>query len=48
MKTALIVTIILIGLFDYGLLVMGSHMEDREHYEYERWKKRQKKERRDE
>lgn len=39
MKTAAIIIIALIGLFDIALVVACHHMEDRDTYEaYERWK----------
>ncbi len=42
-KYMVIGLIIIIGLFDYALLVACSRLEDRESYqEYDRWKERQK------
>jgi len=42
MKWIIIVAIILIALMDYALLIACSHLEDREMYEYEQWRKEHK------
>ena len=42
MKWIIIGIIVLIGLFDYALIVACSHLEDRDQYEYERWRKEHK------
>ena len=39
-KWIIIGILVLIALFDYALLVACSHMEEREQYQYEEWKKR--------
>lgn len=41
-KYIIIGILVLIALFDYALLVACSHMEDREQYQYERWRKEHK------
>jgi len=41
MKWIIIGIIVLIGLFDYALIVACSHLEDRDQYEYEEWLRRQ-------
>ena len=40
MKWIIIGIIVLIGLFDYALIVACSHLEDRDQYEYEEWLRR--------
>ena len=42
MKYIIIAIIALIGLLDYALVVMCSHLEDRDQYEYEQWRKEHK------
>ena len=37
MKWIIIGIIVLIGLFDYALLIACSHLEDEEQYKYEEW-----------
>jgi hypothetical protein len=40
MKYIIITIIVLIGLLDYALVVMCSHLEDEEQYKYEEWLRR--------
>jgi len=40
MKWIIIGIIVLIGVFDYALLIACSHLEDRDQYEYEEWLRR--------
>lgn len=44
MKTLAIIAIILLGLFDYALCVMCSHMERQEEYWYEQIRKEKRRE----
>lgn len=47
MKWIIITIIVLIALMDYALLVACSHMERREEWMYEQWRKEHKDERHD-
>ena len=40
MKWIIIGIIVLIGVFDYALLIACSHLEDKDQYEYEEWLRR--------
>ena len=40
MKWIIIGIIVLIGVFDYALLIACSHLEDEEQYKYEEWLRR--------